>query len=69
MRVGLAPEIEKTGNKEAITINENAIKALELMTRKNWRSRFLSGGPFDFIKKLLRFAGIEKIVKRVFYRG
>lgn len=69
MRIELASEIEKTGDKEAIEINENAIKALGLMIKKKWRSHFLSGGPFDFIKKLLRFAGIEKIVKRIFYRS
>ena len=69
MRIELASEIEKTGDKEAIEINENAIKALGLMIQKKWRSHFLSGGPFDFIKKLLRFAGIEKIVKRIFYRS
>lgn len=68
MRIELAPLIVQTGNEDAVLANENAIKALNFMTKRNWRSHLLSGGRFDFIKKVLRFVGIEKIVKNYFYR-
>ncbi|MBK6937129.1 MAG: hypothetical protein IPH18_09790 [Chitinophagaceae bacterium] len=68
MRLEIAAEIESTGNIEAIETNRNAIKALSLMTKKSWRNKLLSGGPFDSVKKVLRRAGLEKIAKRIFYK-
>jgi hypothetical protein len=68
MRQSLTPDIEQTGNKAAIEANRNAIKALSIMTRKTWRKKFLSGGPFDFIKKGLRIIGLEKMARKIFYK-
>lgn len=68
MRIELMPVLEKTGNKEAVEINANAIKALDYMNRKTWRKKMLSGGPFDSVKKVLRYIGLEKIAKRIFYK-
>lgn len=68
MRIELRPRIDATGNKTAIRINEEAIRALALMTTNNWRKKFLSGGPFDFMKVLLRRMGLEKLARRIFYK-
>lgn len=48
--------------------NENAIKGLTLMTDKSWKRVFLSGGPFDFLKKALRAIGLEKLFRKLFYK-
>lgn len=68
MRIELIPVLEKTGNKEAIEVNDNAIKALGYMNNKTWRKKLLSGGPFDWLKKVLRRLGLEKAAKRIFYK-
>jgi len=68
MRLELVPRLAATGNTEAIRINQEAIQALALMTSNNWRKKFLSGGPFDFLKKGLRRLGLEKWVRRIFYK-
>jgi glycosyltransferase involved in cell wall biosynthesis len=68
MRIELATVIEATGNKEAVEVNSNAIKALSFMTKQTWRSKLLSGGPFDFVKKGLRFIGLEKLARKIFYK-
>jgi len=48
--------------------NLNAIKGLTLQVKGSWKKIFLSGGPFDFVKKGLRVFGLEKIVQRFFYK-
>lgn len=68
MRLEIAPRIALTGNSEAVETNNNAIKALAIMNRKSWRNLFLSGGPMDFLKKGLRFLGLEKIARKIFYK-
>lgn len=69
MRIELIPRLQEIGNAEAIENNNNAIKALSFMTRKSWRKIFLSGGPFDFFKKCLRAIGLDKIARKIFYKG
>ncbi len=68
MRLELVPRLAATGNTEAIRVNDEAIRALDLMTGNNWRKKFLSGGPFDFLKKGLRRLGLEKWARRIFYK-
>lgn len=68
MRIELSPVIEHTGNRRAVDINRNAIKALSFMIKKTWRNKFLSGGPFDFIKKILRYLGLERLARKIFYK-
>jgi len=68
MRLELVPRLAATGNTEAIRVNGEAIRALDLMTGNNWRKKFLSGGPFDFLKKGLRRLGLEKWARRIFYK-
>ena len=68
MRMELVPVLEKTGNKEAIEINRQAIEALGYMNSNTWRKKLLSGGIFDSIKKVLRYLRLEKIAKRIFYK-
>ncbi|MCG2613981.1 glycosyltransferase [Terrimonas sp. NA20] len=53
---------------EARENNATAIKGLTLMVDKSWKTVFLSGGPFDFLKKALVFLGLEKLFRRIFYR-
>jgi glycosyltransferase involved in cell wall biosynthesis len=68
MRIELMPRIEATGYAPAIEMNTMAIKALELMIRDSWKAKLLSGGPFDFLKKALRFLGLEKRFRKLFYK-
>ncbi len=68
VQIELTPIIEHTGNRRAIEINRNAIEAHSLRAKKTWRNIFLSGGPFDFIKKGLRKLGLEKLAKKIFYK-
>lgn len=68
MRLELVPRLAATGNTEAIRVNGEAIRALELMTGNSWRKKFLSGGPFDLLKKGLRRLGLEKWARRIFYK-
>jgi len=65
MRQKLAPLLK--GNKEAEENNENAIKSFSIKLKKSWKNVFLSGGPFDFFKKVLRFLGLERLAQKVFY--
>lgn len=53
---------------EAAANNENAIKALTFKVKKTWKSVFLSGGKLDFLKKGLQFIGLEKLVRKIFYK-
>jgi glycosyltransferase involved in cell wall biosynthesis len=69
MRLEITPRIMQTGSKEAVETNRNAIKALEIMNQKSWRSIFLSGGPLDFLKKGLRVFRLEKFFKNLFYKS
>jgi hypothetical protein len=55
-------------DKESMINNEAAIKGLTLQVNKSWKSIFLSGGPFDFIKRIIRSLGLEKLMKKIFYR-
>jgi glycosyltransferase involved in cell wall biosynthesis len=57
-----------TGNEAALGNNENAIKGLTLLVNKSWKRIFLSGGPFDFLKKAMKAVGMERIMQRFFYR-
>ncbi|MEO8405482.1 MAG: glycosyltransferase [Chitinophagaceae bacterium] len=66
MRNKLVPLLQ--GDPESIANNESAIKGLTLQVNKSWKQIFLSGGPFDFIKKGLRAIGIEKLIRKVFYK-
>lgn len=68
MRIELMPRIEATGYAPAIEMNAMAIKALDLMIRDSWKTKLLSGGPFDFLKKIVRFLGLEKLLRRLFYK-
>lgn len=67
MRIELMSEIVATQNQEAIEVNTMAIKAIELMINKSWKAQFLSGGPFDFLKIIIRILRLEKIIKQIFY--
>lgn len=66
MRKKLIPLLQ--GDESSLTNNENAIKGLSLQVSKSWKKIFLSGGPFDFIKKILRATGLEKIAQKIFYK-
>jgi glycosyltransferase involved in cell wall biosynthesis len=66
MRQKLAPLL--VHNPQAVINNENAMKSFQLKLGKSWKQTFLSGGKFDFIKKILRFLGLERLAKRIFYK-
>jgi glycosyltransferase involved in cell wall biosynthesis len=66
MRNKLIPLLQ--GDEESLHNNANAIKGLSLQVKGSWKKIFLSGGPFDFIKKLIRAAGLEKIAQKLFYK-
>lgn len=66
MREKLAPLLED--DPEAKAANEDSIKSFRYKLGKSWKRLFLSGGPFDFIKKILSFLGIDKLARKVFYR-
>lgn len=66
MRKKLIPLLQ--GNEPALANNANAIKGLSIQVKGSWKKIFMSGGPFDFIKKLLRIMGLEKIVQKLFYK-
>lgn len=68
MRIELMPRIKTTGCAEAVEMNMMAIKALDLMIKDSWKTKLLSGGPFDFLKKALRFLGLEKFLRKLFYK-
>jgi glycosyltransferase involved in cell wall biosynthesis len=68
MRIELIPVLDKINNKAAIENNNNAIKALSLMVKKSWKKKFLSGGPFDFLKKGLKAVGLDRIARKIFYK-
>lgn len=68
MRIELRPRLKILGRPEIVKANEEAIKSLSIMVKGGWRSKFLSGGPFDFLKRTLSFFGLEKIARRIFYR-
>jgi glycosyltransferase involved in cell wall biosynthesis len=48
--------------------NNNAIKSFEYRLNSSWKKHFLSGGKFDFIKKVIRLLGVEKMLLKVFYK-
>ncbi len=48
--------------------NENAIKSLSYQLNRSWKGVFLSGGPFDRVKKWLRAIGLDKIARKIFYK-
>ena len=66
MREKLAPLLEN--DPEAKAANEDSIKSFRYKLGNSWKRIFLSGGPFDFIKKILSFFGIDKLAKKVFYK-
>lgn len=66
MREKLAPQIQEYP--EAFQNNKDAIKGLALQVDGSWKNIFLSGGPFDLVKKLLQRIGLDKVLKRLFYK-
>jgi glycosyltransferase involved in cell wall biosynthesis len=68
MRIELIPVLLQINNAEAVRNNNNAIKALSMMVKRSWKKKFLSGGPFDFLKKGLRAIGLEKVARKIFYK-
>lgn len=66
MRIKLKPFLQ--GDPESLQNNDDAIKGLSLQVNKSWKKIFLSGGPFDFIKKGLRGIGLDKLVRKIFYK-
>jgi glycosyltransferase involved in cell wall biosynthesis len=65
MRQKLVPLLE--GDPESELNNANAIKGLSLQVNKSWKTVFLSGGPFDFLKKIMRVIGLERVARKIFY--
>lgn len=63
----LIPVLEKIGNKNALESNLYAIKGIELINNKSWKTVFMSGGKFESVKKILSFLGLTKLVKKFFY--
>jgi glycosyltransferase involved in cell wall biosynthesis len=49
--------------------NQQAIKSLEYQLGKSWKRHFLSGGKFDFIKKIITSVGLNKLFLRLFYKN
>lgn len=66
MRKMLMPSL--SFDKDATENNRTAIDGLSLKVNKNWKSAFLSGGKFDFLKKGLRAIGLEKLARKIFYK-
>jgi hypothetical protein len=54
---------------ETIEILKNANKSLKLDIQGSWKKFLLSGGPFDKVKRILRWVGLEKIAKKIFYKS
>lgn len=55
-------------NTEATRINEYIIKGETIKLNNSWKRHFLSGGKFDFIKRIIRTVGLEKLFLKVFYK-
>lgn len=68
VRKELQEKLSLLGNQEYYIANEQSIKSFEFVLKNSWRKLFLSGGPFDFIKKGLRLLRMDKLAKRLFYR-
>lgn len=66
MREKLVPLLQEYT--EAFQNNKDAIKGLALQVNGSWKNIFLSGGPFDSVKKIFRKMGLEKLVRRLFYK-
>jgi glycosyltransferase involved in cell wall biosynthesis len=66
MRKKLAPLLEHDA--EAKRNNEAVIKGDEYKLAGSWKKNFLSGGRFEFVKKVLRTLGLEKLAKKIFYK-
>lgn len=66
MRRRLVPLL--ANDTEATENNNNAMQAFEYKLRRSWKNIFLSGGPFDFLKRVLRAFGLEKMFKRLLYK-
>ncbi len=66
MRQELIPFIKN--DDEALKKNEYIIKSLELKLNNSWKKHFLSGGKFDFLKNIIRSAGLERLVQKLFYK-
>jgi len=56
------------GNREAMLANDYAIKAYRLKLNKSWKTVFLSGGKFDFLKKIISSLGLKKLAQKIFYQ-
>ena len=65
MRISLNPLLVNLPH--AFESNNNAIKSLTYQLNTSWKKQFLSGGRFDFLKKILRVMRLEKFVLKVFY--
>lgn len=67
MRKKLMPLL--ANNAVAVQSNSNAIKSLEYKLTSSWKRHFLSGGKFDFLKKWIKFIGLEKFLVEFFYKS
>jgi len=65
MRLMLNPLL--VNNLQALESNNNAVKSLTYKINTSWKKHFLSGGKFDFAKKIIRLMGLEKIFLKIFY--
>lgn len=66
MRKKLTPLLEPFP--EAYTNNQYSMKSFEYKLNPSWKNTFLSGGKFDFIKRILRALGLEKLARKIFYK-
>lgn len=66
MRKRLASLLEHDA--EAKRNNEEAIRGDEYKLSGSWKKNFLSGGKWEGMKKALRTLGLERLVKKIFYR-
>jgi glycosyltransferase involved in cell wall biosynthesis len=57
-----------TDNNVALENNNNAIKSISYKLDASWKKHFLSGGKFDWIKKIIRIIRLEKLLLQVFYK-
>lgn len=66
MREKLRPIL--AANTPATESNEYAMNGLSIQVSGNWRKYFMSGGPFDFLKKGLKRAGLDKALRKLFFK-
>lgn len=67
MRITLNSDL--VGNPLVLASNLHAIQSLEYQLGNSWKKHLLSGGKFDFIKKLITTVGLERLLLKLFYRN